>query len=239
MKFSQTYKETIEKYKVEEKFNWRSLLAAGLLAAPGAAKEVAPKEQPAVVQKAVKPSPEESFLYRIKHDLKKREGSTNFNSVKKLHRAPHDPTIGWGHSLAQVNQSKAIFKKVIPEFNFDEIFNKKKPAELTEQQAEKLLDYDVKVRLATLKRLYPQFFTYDYATQQTLFDLLYRGDLRFDVTKLLLAGEKDRAIDLLRSRIKSSEPGVKIRVEDSIRKLKQSKFFNKPKEAPKKQLPNS
>jgi len=234
MSFTLLSNHFLKAHSVEEKLDWKSLLAAGLIAAPGAAKELPQKEQPAIVRKAVKPSSEEDFLYKIKHELKKREGSTNFNLVKKLHRAPKDPTIGWGHSLKNANQSKAIFKKVIPEFDFDQIFNKEKPAELTEPQADKLLDYDVKVRLATLKRLYPDFFKYDYLTQQTLFDLVYRGDLKYDVTKLLLAGEKEQATNLMRSRIQGAEPGVKKRVEDSIKKLKNSKFFNQPKKNPEK-----
>jgi hypothetical protein len=234
MSFSKTYNDVLKQYQVEEKLDWKSLLAAGLIAAPGAAKEIPQKEQPAIVQKSIKPSSEEEFMYKIKHDLKKREGSSDFNLVKKLHRAPKDPTIGWGHSLKHTNQSKAIFNKVIPEFKFEEIFNKQKPAELTEQQAEKILDYDVKSRLSTLKRLYPDFFKYDYNTQQALFDLVYRGDLKYDVTKLLLAGEKEQATNLIRSRIQGAETGVKTRVENSIKKLKGSKFFNEPKTNPGK-----
>jgi hypothetical protein len=234
MSFTLLSNHFLNVHSVEEKLDWKSLLAAGLIAAPGAAKEMPQKEQPAIVQKAVKPSSEEEFFYKIKHDLKKREGSTNFNLVKKLHRAPKDPTIGWGHSLKNINQSKAIFKKVIPEFDFDQIFNKQKPAELTEAQAEKLLNYDVKTRLDTLKRLYPDFFKYDYNTQQALFDLVYRGDLKYDVTKLLLAGEKEQATNLIRSRIQGSEQGVKTRVEDSIKKIKGSKFFNQSKINPGK-----
>ena len=90
MSFSKTYNDVLKQYQVEEKLDWKSLLAAGLIAAPGAAKEIPQKDQPAIVQKAVKPSSEEEFLYKIKHDLKKREGSSDFNLVKKLHRAPKD-----------------------------------------------------------------------------------------------------------------------------------------------------
>lgn len=241
MSFSKKYKELLDKHRVEEKLDWKSLLAAGLIAAPGAAKELPQKEQPAITHSAIKPSSEENFYARIKHEIKKREGSTNFNTVKKLHRAPADPTIGWGHSLRYRNQSKAIFNKVLPEFDFEKIFDKQHPAELTEPQAEKLLNYDVKIRLDTLKRLYKDFLKYDFDTQQALFDLVYRGDLKYDVTQLLLANQKEKAFELIRSRIKDSEAGVRPRVEESIKKLKKSKFFEPPKKtnlSPKKSVAN-
>jgi len=228
MKFLEEYNQIINRHKVEEKLDWKSLLAAGLIAAPGAAKEMPQKEQPAIIKKAVQPSSEEKFLYNIKHVIRQREGSNNFSLVKKLHGAKNDPTIGWGHSLRHTNQSRAIFNKVLPDVNFDQVINKNKPAEISLKDGEKLLDYDVKTRLSTLKRLYPDFFTYDFNTQQALFDLLYRGDLNYNVTKLLKAGEKDQAIAMLRKNIESSAPGVKTRVEDSIKKIQGSKFFNKP-----------
>lgn len=228
MSFSKTYNDVFKQYKVEEKLDWKSLLAAGLIAAPGAAKEIPQKEQPAIVQKAVKPSSEEDFLYKIKHVIRQREGSNNFNLVKQLHGATNDPTIGWGHSLKYTNQSRAIFNKILPDVNFDQIINKNKPTEISLKDAEKLLDYDIKTRLSTLKRLYPDFFKYEFNTQQALFDLLYRGDLVYEVTKLLKAGEKDKAIQILRKNIEKSQPGVKKRVEDSIQKIKNSKDFQKP-----------
>ena len=228
MSFSKTYNDVLKQYHVEEKLDWKSLLAAGLIAAPGAAKEVPQKEQPAIVQKAVKPSSEEDFLYKIKHIIRQREGSNNFNNVKALHGGTNDPTIGWGHSLRYTNQSRAIFNKVLPNVNFDQVINTNKPSEISLKDAEILLDYDVKSRLSTLKRLYPDFFKYEFNTQQALFDLLYRGDLIFNVTKLLKAGEKDKAIQLLRKNVEKAQPAVKKRVEDSIMKIKNSKDFQKP-----------
>ena len=47
-------------------------------------------------------------------------------------------------------------------------------------------------------------------------------------TILFALGEKDQAIAMLRKNIESSAPGVKTRVEDSIKKIQGSKFFNKP-----------
>jgi hypothetical protein len=228
MSFSKTYNDVLKQYHVEEKLDWKSLLAAGLIAAPGAAKEGPQKEQPAIVQKAVKPSSEEDFLYKIKHIIRQREGSNNFNNVKALHGGTNDPTIGWGHSLRYTNQSRAIFNKVLPNVNFDQVINTNKPSEISLKDAESLLDYDVKSRLSTLKRLYPDFFKYEFNTQQALFDLLYRGDLIFNVTKLLKAGEKDKAIQLLRKNVEKAQPAVKKRVEDSIMKIKNSKDFQKP-----------
>lgn len=227
MSFLKQSEEIINRHKVEEKLDWKSLLAAGLIAAPGAAKEMPQKEQPAITRKAVKPSSEEDFLYKIKHVIRQREGSNNFNLVKKLHGATNDPTIGWGHSLKHTNQSRAIFNKILPDVNFDQVINKNKPAEISLKDGEKLLDYDIKTRLSTLKRLYPDFFKYDFNTQQALFDLLYRGDLVFEVTKLLKAGEKEKAIQILRRNIEKSQPGVKKRVEDSIQKIQNSKDFKK------------
>lgn len=234
MSFPDTYSKVLKQYQVEEKLDWKSLLAAGLIAAPGAAKEIPQKDQPAIVQKSVKPSSEEEFFYRIKHEIKNNEGSSNFNTIKKLHRAPKDPTIGWGHSLKRRNASKAIFNNVLPEFKFEEIFNTNNPAALTEPQAEKLLNYDVNKRIIELKNIFPKVFKYDYNTQQALFDLLYRGDIRDGVGKLLNTGEKAKAIDLIRSRIQNAEPGVKIRVERNLKALEASPFLNKPKPAPQK-----
>ena len=238
MSFAKQYKELIEQHKVEEKLDWKSLLAAGLIAAPGAAKEMPQKEQPAIVKNAVRPSSEEKFLYDIKHLIRQREGSNNFNNVKKLHGGTNDPTIGWGHSLRYTNQSRAIFNKILPNVDFDSIINKNKPAEISLLDAEKLLDYDVKERVKTLKRIYPNFFNYEYDTQQALFDLLYRGDLVGKVSDLLKAGEKEQAFQILRNNAEKSpakiREAIKKRVEDSIQKLNKSKFFVKPKPAPKK-----
>ena len=97
-----------------------------------------------------------------------------------------------------------------------------------------MLNYDVNKRITELKNIFPNVFKYDYNTQQALFDLLYRGDIRDGVGKLLNTGEKTKAIDLIRSRIQNAEPGVKIRVERNLKALEASPFLNKPKPATQK-----
>ena len=162
-----------------------------------------------------------------------REGSNNFNNVKKLHGGTNDPTIGWGHSLRYKNESKAIFNKVLPNVNFEKIIDEKNPAEIELKDAEKLLDYDVNKRIKLLTNLFKNYFSLEQNTQLALFDLLYRGDLVNEVTRLLKAGEKEQAFKILRNNVKNAKPAIKARVEDSILKLKNSKDFQKPVAKPK------
>jgi len=233
MSFPGVYNDILKQYQVEEKLDWKSLLAAGLIAAPGAAKEIPQKVQPAIVQKSVKPSSEEELRFKLKHIIRDREGSNNFNNVKKLHGGTNDPTIGWGHSLRYKNESRAIFNKVLPNINFDKIIDEKKPAEIELKDAEKLLDYDVNKRIKLLTNLFKNYFNFEQNTQLALFDLLYRGDLVNEVTRLLKAGEKEQAFKILRNNVKNAKPEIKARVEDSILKLKNSKDFQKPVAKPK------
>lgn len=234
MNFSKNAENLLNQYQVEEKLDWKSLLAAGLIAAPGAAKDLPQKEQPAIVQQANKPYSNEQFIFDAKNMLRQREGSNNFNAVKKLHGKEGDPTIGWGHSLKHTNQSKAIFNRLMPEVEFEQIFDKQAPLVLSLPQAEKLLNYDVNQRFAQINRIFKNFPSYDKDTKLALFDLLFRGDMTTNVSQNLKAGEKQKAIEHLENSIKNADKGVKIRVNDSINQLKKSSFFNKPEVQPAK-----
>lgn len=260
MSFSKLSDEFLKQNQIQEKINWPGLMAAGLMALPSSAKEPtnaqAPRKLPTTVvvaNKETSPAQSEAnFIKNVKSFIKEKEGSNDYNRIKKLHGKRNknnkliDPTIGWGHSLRYLNQSKAIFRDVLPDVDFDLIFNKETPLVLSPEQAEKLLNYDIKLRTDTLKRIYPQFLKYDYNTQKALFDLLYRGDLKHEISKNLLQGDIDTAVNKLRSGVSKEPNSIKKRVEDSINILTNSPHFKKtqptnepPKPQPKKVEPPS
>lgn len=233
MSFSKLSDEFLKQNQLQEKINWPGLMAAGLLALPGAAKSLPNQQEPPKIQKNVA-SKETVFKNKIKDFLRLKEGSNDYESIKQLHGQKNkngeivDPTIGWGHSLRYRNQSKAIFQKLFPELNFESIFDKEHPLVLSEPQTEKLLDHDVNIRYDTLMRVYPEFLNYEYDTQRALFDLVYRGDLKYNISKDLLNYDVKTAVSKLRNGVANDKDSIKKRVEDSIQILIKSPHFKKP-----------
>ena len=50
-----------------------------------------------------------------------KEAGGNEKAVLRLHGGPNDPTIAYGHSLQDPERSRAKFKRILPEVNFDDI----------------------------------------------------------------------------------------------------------------------
>jgi LysM repeat protein len=246
MKFNNLSNELINQHQVEEKINWKGLLAAGLLSLPGMGKEpTAPAQMAAGLNfplpkfytssdtssaEVTRPSKEEYLKAAIKSRIRKREGSNDYNRIKALHGGPSDPTIGWGHSLRYRNSSKAIFAQLFPKFKFENIFDEKNPAELSPEQAEKLLEYDFKIRFNNLKKWFPNLMSLEDSTIKSLFDLHYRGDLIKPVRENLKSGKKDEAIKILRNNVSGTKDSIKNRVENNVQELINSEFFGKSKE---------
>lgn len=157
---------------------------------------------------------------QFKQRIKEVEGSNNFNLVKKIHRVKQgDPTIGWGHSLNYDNGVIAKVLKHSPE-RYEQGY------EISEKDAETLLNYDLTKRIEQLNRIFPDFNNYSAPVQITLMDMLYRGDMIQKNSKALRNGDVNTVIQYLERTANakaSSEPGVTKRLRGHIPVLKQYK----------------
>lgn len=147
--------------------------------------------------------------------IKQVEGSNNFETVKTIHRVKqNDPTIGWGHSLKHDNGAIKKVLGVNPEIY-------KQGAEISEQDAEKLLMYDLSKRLDQISKptILPNYFSYPQELQITLMDMLYRGDMLPENSRALRNGDINTVIRYLERVAQAkarTEPGVTKRLRGHI-----------------------
>jgi len=85
-----------------------------------------------------------------------------------------EPTIGVGHFMDR-GDSRETFAKVLPEVNYDSVYNGK--TSLTKTQIERLFAYDIKEYVTIARRLVPRFNELSVEVQTALVDMAYRGDL--------------------------------------------------------------
>jgi len=86
----------------------------------------------------------------------------------------YEPTIGVGHYLDR-GDSRETFKRVLPEVNYDEVYNKRR--ELEDEEIDKLLSEDIKIYVKRAKNRIPKFDEFPLYVRQAIVDGFYRGDL--------------------------------------------------------------
>lgn len=85
-----------------------------------------------------------------------------------------EPTIGVGHYLDR-GDSRETFKRVLPEVNYDDVYNKRR--ELEDEEIDKLLSEDIKIYVKRAKNRIPKFDEFPLYVRQAIVDGFYRGDL--------------------------------------------------------------
>ena len=145
-----------------------------------------------------------------------KEAGGNEKAVLRLHGGPNDPTIAYGHSLQDPERSRAKFKRILPEVNFDDILSGK--GELTPEQAQTLFDDDTKENLEKLKKLIPNLDDYTPEAQKGLYSSSYRGVLGQSpkAVALLNAGKFDEGANELLNNDEYRKSKAKIPIKGRI-----------------------
>ena len=127
----------------------------------------------------------------------KKEAQGNEETVLGLHGGLTDPTIGYGHSLQNLEASRAKFQKVLPNVNFDAVSSGK--ARITKDEAQALFDDDTQENVERLRKLVPDLDSMTPSAQKGLFSSMYRGVLGGSpgALKLINAGKYDEGADEL------------------------------------------
>lgn len=166
MKFNKIYNNLLENNKVEEKLDWKSLLAAGLIAAPGAAKDMPAQPQRPAIQRAVTSELDFKDVVGV---LKRFENSKNYpkgNFNKKtqkwhIYDDVGKQAIAYGHNLSQ-----------------QEIANKTFVNGITDEQATDLLQKDIARKRQEVTSFIPKFNQYPQEVQNAIIVATFRGDLK-------------------------------------------------------------
>jgi len=142
-----------------------------------------------------------------------KEAGGNEDVVLGLHGGPNDPTIGFGHSLQDLKQSKAKFNRLFPGLNADDVFSGK--SKITREQAQTLFDDDTNDQVKKLRKSIPNFDDYTPEAQKGLYSSSFRGALGGSpkAISLLNAGKYDEAADELlnNDEYRKSKAGIPIK----------------------------
>ena len=142
-----------------------------------------------------------------------KEAGGNEDVVLGLHGGPNDPTIGFGHSLQDVKQSKEKFNRLFPGINAEDVFSGK--SKITREQAQTLFDDDTNDQVKRLRKIIPNLDDYSPEAQKGLYSSSYRGVLGGSpkAVALLNAGKFDEAADELlnNDEYKKSKAGIPIK----------------------------
>jgi len=109
------------------------------------------------------------YSYILKHEGKRNEVYDPIPNDKK-----YEPTIGIGHYLDRPD-SRETFIKVLPEVNYNDIYNKR--SKLTDEQVKKLFEHDVLLYENLARNAFEDFDSFPPYLKEAIVDGFYRGDL--------------------------------------------------------------
>ena len=142
-----------------------------------------------------------------------KEAQGNEDVVLGLHGGPNDPTIGFGHSLQNLKQSKEKFNRLFPGINAEDVFSGK--SKITREQAQTLFDDDTNDQVKRLRKIIPNLDDYSPEAQKGLYSSSFRGVLGGSpkAVSLLNAGKFDEAAEELlnNDEYKKSKAGIPIK----------------------------
>jgi len=127
-------------------------------------------------------------------------------------------TIGIGHMITP--ESRQIFQQLFGKaVDFNAVASGKQT--LTDQQIQRLAQYDIDKHLTRARRIFPKYDTYPYYVQEALLNSVYRGDTGKKTAVLINQGKWEEAAAEYLNRhdyvnaVKLGIPGIRTRMESN------------------------